>query len=265
MLMPTHGFQPHIARASAERFYTKVVQVLSDAHVPFLIGGAFALCYHTGFARKTKDLDIFLKRGDLPHAATALANARCRFEVLFPHWLAKSREGEHFVDLVFNSGNGLCEVDDAWFEHATPGVALGLPVQICPAEETLWSKAFIMERERFDGADIAHLLHACGKRLNWPRLLARFAEHWRVLFSHLVLYGFIYPDARDQIPSRVMHELLKRFLHDQANQTGPCNGPLLSRAQYLFDLQSWGYEDVRVTDGLMSEDALALWTAAIKK
>ena len=30
------------------------------------------------------------------------------------------------------------------------------------AEEMIWSKAFIMERERYDGADIAHLILACG-------------------------------------------------------------------------------------------------------
>ena len=35
------------------------------------------------------------------------------------------------------------------------------------AEETLWSKAFVMERERYDGADVAHLILAHGERLDW--------------------------------------------------------------------------------------------------
>ncbi len=57
----------------------------------------------------------------------------------------------------------------------------------------IWSKAFIMERERYDGADIAHLILACGRDLDWRRLLGRFGRRWRVLLSHLVLFGFVYP------------------------------------------------------------------------
>jgi hypothetical protein len=58
-------------------------------------------------------------------------------------------------------------------------------------EETIWSKAFVMERERYDGADIAHLLRASAERLDWHRLLERFDAHWPVLLSHLILFGFI--------------------------------------------------------------------------
>ena len=61
-----------------------------------------------------------------------------------------------------------------------------------------------MERERYDGADVAHLLRAHGDRLDWPRLLRRFGPHWRVLLSHLVLFGFIYPGERALVPAWVM-------------------------------------------------------------
>jgi hypothetical protein len=41
----------------------------------------------------------------------------------------------------------------------------------------IWSKAFIMERERFDGADVMHLIHENANRLDWNRLLERFGQH----------------------------------------------------------------------------------------
>ena len=63
-----------------------------------------------------------------------------------------------------------------------------------PIEEMIWSKAFLMERERFDGADVLHLVRARQKEINWPRLLSRFGEHWRVLLSHLVLFPYVYPN-----------------------------------------------------------------------
>jgi hypothetical protein len=44
----------------------------------------------------------------------------------------------------------------------------------------IWSKAFVMERERFDGADVAHLLRSMGPRLDWDRILRRFDRYWEV-------------------------------------------------------------------------------------
>jgi hypothetical protein len=37
----------------------------------------------------------------------------------------------------------------------------------------IWSKAFVMERECDDGADIARVPRARGDRLDWQRLLIR--------------------------------------------------------------------------------------------
>ena len=45
-----------------------------------------------------------------------------------------------------------------------------------------------------------------------------------------------------------------------------CQGTLLSRAQYLVDVDEWGYEDARaVPRGNMTEEQIQEWTAAIDK
>ena len=106
-----------------------------------------------------------------------------------------------------------------------------------------------MERERYDGADIAHLLRACAERLDWSRLLERFDSHWRVLLSHLVLFGFVYPYERGRIPPFVMDTLLGRLQGEAQPPPAAgrlCQGTLLSRVQYATDLDRWGYEDVRL-------------------
>ena len=66
------------------------------------------------------------------------------------------------MDVIFNSGNGVARVDDLWFDHAPRTNVLGVIVRLSPAEEMIWSKAFIQERERFDGADVLHLLREVG-------------------------------------------------------------------------------------------------------
>ena len=83
----------------------------------------------------------------------------------------------------------------------------------------IWSKAFIQERERFDGADVIHLLRETGPSLDWPRLLMRFGDHWRVLLSHLILFGFVYPDKRQNVPAWVMDELMRRLSVSRPNST----------------------------------------------
>src|SRR5207244_2638102 len=140
----------------------------------------------------SKDLDIFVLPQDCSRALAVLSAAGFRTELTFSHWLGKVFNNGEFIDIIFSSGNGVCRVDEGWFKYSTPGLLFGIPVRFCPAEESIWSKSFVMERERYDGADVAHLLHACGSTLDWPRLLSRFGEDWPVLLSHIILFGFIY-------------------------------------------------------------------------
>jgi hypothetical protein len=249
-------------------FYRQALTLLADARIPFLVGGAYALAHYAGIQRHTKDLDLFVRPPDCPRALAVCTQAGYETELTFPHWLGKVRRQDTFVDLIFGSGNGLTEVDDGWFEHAAQATVLDLPVRLCPAEEIIWSKAFVMERERYDGADIAHVIRAHGSRLDWSRLLRRFGPHWRLLLSNLVLFGFIYPSERAQVPDAVLGELLHRFQEELSSAPPPgriCNGTLLSRAQYLADIHSWGYQDPRLEpQGSMSTQDVARWTEAIQ-
>jgi hypothetical protein len=248
--------------------YVTALETLREAGVEYLIGGAHALGPYTGILRDTKDLDVFLRQADCERALAALDAAGFVGELTFPHWLGKAYSGDRFIDLIFGSGNGVAVVDDAWFTHAVPGQVLGVPVLLCPAEEMIWSKAFIMERERYDGADVAHLILACGRKLDWHRLLARFGRRWRVLLSHLILFGFIYPDERSTVPDAVLDLLVRRLHREQAwtggEETGACDGTLLSRQQYLVDVTERGYGDGRLEPrGEMTAADIAHWTAAI--
>ena len=65
-----------------------------------------------------------------------------------------------------------------------------------------------------------------------------------------------------------MEDLLTR-LWSEARTTGParlCRGTLLSRQQYLVDVQDWGFRDARLEKRVqMSEKDIADWTDAIEK
>lgn len=259
---------PEELEPSTKAFYLNAMDVLDRAGVPFLVGGAYSMAYHAGIIRHTKDFDVFVRLHDSQRALDALNEAGYPTELTFPHWLGKAFEGEAFVDVIFSSGNGLCPVDDEWFKNAIDGESLGRPVKVCPAEEVIWSKSFVMERERYDGADIAHLILARGKTLDWERLLRRFKGKERVLLAHLVLFNFIYPNERNCIPDGVLERLFKAAQND-APLNGHasekvCQGTFISRQQYLIDIRERGYRDARLRpQGPMKPEEVAHWTAAI--
>jgi hypothetical protein len=251
-----------------EAFYRAALSALNAAGVPYLVGGAWALNCITGISHRTKDLDLFARRSDCRRVLAVLENdLGCRSELTHPHWLAKAYQNGHVIDVIFSSGNGQSQVDDSWLAASLPGQVLGVPVRLCPIEETIWTKAFIMERERYDGADIAHLLRACAHRIDWNRLLRLFHADWQVLLSHLILFEYIYPGSHGAVPADVIRELMERFVaeHDGADPR-LCRGSVLSRTQYAVDLESWGYLDARVYPfGRMTASDAEAWSAAAKE
>ncbi len=253
----------------AHEVYRQAVATLNRVELPFLVGGAFALAHYTPVARDTKDFDIFVRPADLEPVLAALAADGFSTEVPFPHWLGKAYEGDIFIDIIYSSGNGVAQVDDAWFEHAPTAPVLGVPMRLCPAEEMIWSKAFVLERERYDGADVLHLIRDRGAHLDWERLLVRFGRYWRVLYSHLVLFGFAFPGHRAAVPEWVMLALADKLRAESggggAADLSVCQGTLLSREQYLTDVEQLGYRDARLlhADVNMSETDVETWTSAI--
>jgi hypothetical protein len=263
--MPETAARPDGLCVRTAAFYGQVLDWMDAAQIPFLIGGAYELQRLAGIVRHTKDLDLFVLPEDCSRTLRLFADNGFRTDLTFPHWLGKIFSAEDgMIDVIFSSGNGIARVDQAWFTHALPDQLLDRHVRLCPVEEMIWSKAFIMERERFDGADIAHFLRARAGRLDWPRLLNRFRDHEAVLLSHLILFCYSYPSEQSSIPSQVLQSLWERL--PSAETEAVCQGTMLSRTQYLVDLGYWGYQDARLAPrGPMTAEDIAHWTAAIEE
>lgn len=257
-------------------FYRRALRLLGEAEISFLVGGAYAFSHYTGICRHTKDLDVFVRQRDVEAALAAFRMRGFHAEMVFPHWLAKAYDGDDFIDLIFSSGNALCPVDEEWFEHSLTRPLFDVPVALVPPEEMIWQKMFIMERERFDGADVNHLLRTCGQSLDWDRLLRRVGEHGRVLLGHLILFGYAYPNDADLVPQAVIESLFEETIREPAERsprpcpdTKPCRGTKLcrgtnlSRIQYATDIEAHGYADGRVPPhGSMSLSEATAWTDA---
>ncbi len=241
-------------------FYVDALRALDRAGVEYLVGGGYAMAYYTGIARNTKDLDLFIRPEHRDRTLNVLSDAGYRTEFFYAFWIAKAIDPstDAFIDLLYNSGNGLCPVDDGWFEHSIQAEVLGQPVRLVPPEEQLWSKAFVMDRDRFDGADVAHLIFAQGATMDWQRLLARFKGHERVLLAHVMLFGYAYPCERDRVPGSVIKQLERAAHRDRDPEEKICRGPNLAQKGYGVPLREWGYVDARLRPhGPLSRDEVA--------
>ncbi|MCL5970152.1 MAG: nucleotidyl transferase AbiEii/AbiGii toxin family protein, partial [Patescibacteria group bacterium] len=124
-------------------FYRNSLLILKESKIPFMLGGAFALNVYTGVYRFTKDLDVFCKKEDYRKIITLFKAKEHVTEKTDPLWIAKVFKDDDYIDIIFNSGNGLCPVDNEWFKRKTTSKFFDVETDLIPAEEMIWQKAFI--------------------------------------------------------------------------------------------------------------------------
>jgi hypothetical protein len=236
-----------LAPPEADEFYADSLRILTGTNIPFLVAGTFAVNCYTGINRATKDLDVFCKAGDFPRILLHFKDQGFETEIEDERWLAKVRRGACFFDVIFASATAVVTVTDHWFQESHPAELYGVPVQLTPPTEMIWSKALLQNRHRYDGADIAHLILKQSDRVDWRRLLTHMEQYWEVLLIHVLNFRFIYPSERDRVPRWLLEELLLRA-RQQADlplpQTKICRGRLFSPEDYRVDIQEWGFADV---------------------
>jgi hypothetical protein len=232
----------------AERdVYRRALEALNAAGIPFVVAGAYAIYEHTGIYRKTKDLDLFFEPASVVPAARALREAGFVARLEDAHWLAKATAGEHFVDLIYGMGNGIAFIDEGWTRHSRPGILAATPVRIAPPEELIWHRLFISERHRHDMSDIVHLILCFGDTLDWPRLVDRVGINWPLLLSQLLMFSYVYPGYRSNIPEWVPRRLLELASAEVGKDEDEeiTRGPLISRFSFTIDVREWGFLDPR--------------------
>ena len=239
----------------AEReLYKSALAALNEAGVPYVVAGAYAIYEHTGIIRQTKDLDLFCTPEAVLQAMQVLKDAGMITRLEQPHWIGKAisrHDRDHFIDIIYGMGNGLALIDDDWFQHSSPAILAATQVRVAPPEELIWHRLFIHERHRHDMADVAHLILLKGKLMDWRRLLAKVGEDWPLLLSQVMMFRYVYPGYRDQVPQWVVRDLLDRAEAASAQQAAEgdehelTRGTMISRFSFAIDVNEWGFHDLR--------------------
>lgn len=239
-LPSTSSLPPEEPREQVDLF-RDVLEALERRGIPYAVSGAFALRQHTGICRITKDLDLFLTAEHLGSALFCLREAGFECEITDPVWLAKARRDGFFVDLITGMSNGLITVEDSWIERARPAMVHEVKTRVLAPEELVASKLFVARRERFDGADIAHVFYGASQGFDWDREMALVGEHWEMLLWALVLFRYAYPAQSHYIPRVVWRELLGRFERaiENPDPQAEFRGSLVDNNMFAIDVNEW--------------------------
>jgi hypothetical protein len=113
-------------------------------------------------------------------------------------------------------------------------------------EELVASKIFVARRERFDGADIAHVIYGTFPSFDWDRELQLMGEHWEMLLWSLLLFRYVYPAQTHYVPAAVWSELLQRFQHEIAKPRPEASfrGSLVDNNMFAIDVNEWRLADL---------------------
>jgi predicted nucleotidyltransferase len=245
-VVPETSSAPISIPEDQQSLFREILELLEEKGTSFCVAGAFALREHTGICRDTKDLDLFLTPANAALALRHLREKGFECEVRDPVWLYKAHRDEFFVDLITGMSNATILVDDSWIENAKPACVQGVQTRVLAAEELVASKLFIARRERFDGADVVHVIYGTRGKLNWQRILRLVGEHWEMLLWALVLYRYCYPAQTHYVPKDVWSDLLRRFQEaiSRPDPKASFRGSLVDDKQFAIDVNEWGLENL---------------------
>jgi hypothetical protein len=244
----------------AAAVYADWLSILNEAGIRYSLGGAYAVYAYTGIWRDSKDLDVFLEPELVKRALEAFKAAGYETEVRDRLWLAKVHRPPLLLDLLFAVRHTTSlRVGPAWFASCRQAKLLGVPTCLLAVEELIASKIYLASRDRFDGADIAHLILVREGQIDWRHVVELLGGDEEILLWHLLFFEIVYPGHADYLPVDLMERAFGRMRRDRERRRGSRNfrGMLLDPQMFAVDRDEWGYQDTRENDPLVDSEGHA--------
>jgi hypothetical protein len=122
-------------------------------------------------------------------------------------WIYRAHTSEVIVDSIWAMANRRAEVDQAWLDRGPTVRMFDRLVRVIPPEELIWSKLYVMQRDRCDWPDILNLICATGPALDWNHLIGRVAEDVPLIKALLSVFSWISPESASQLPTWIWNHL----------------------------------------------------------
>jgi hypothetical protein len=203
-LESTHCW-PEVTSETQLTIYTNVVHEATARGIPFAVGGSLAMAVYAGLLRPSKDLDLYVMPEDKDRMIEVMRYLGMGdYYDQLPYdrgWIYRSITEDVIVDVIWNMANRRAPVDARWITDG-PEIAVDhQTIRLIPIEEMIWSKLYVLQRERCDWPDILNLINRRANEINWHHLLFRIADDAPLLGAVLHVYCWLCPDNASKLPS----------------------------------------------------------------
>ena len=184
--------------------YQRVLLAASSRSLPFAVGGAFALAVYSGKLRDTKDLDLIVtpdRKDEMIEIVTGAGFQDYHGQLPYDRrWIYRGWQNGAIVDVIWAMANQKAQVDHQWLSRG-PVVKVGDEVvRAAPAEEMLWAKLYVLQRDRCDWPDVMNILYSAGPSMDWHHLLARVGEDRDLLRAAMTVFAWLCPGRSRELP-----------------------------------------------------------------
>lgn len=187
--------------------YKCVLQRACEAGVSFALGGGLALGAYTGRLRRSKDLDIYIVPNDREFLIRTMSDCGLiDYYETTPYdraWIYRGHRNGVIVDAIWSMANKRAAVDKRWITTGPQVEMFGETFRVVPPEELLWSKLYVLQRDRCDWPDILNLIYATGPTLDWEHLLSRVGEDTPLLKGVLSVFSWVSPERARLLPKSI--------------------------------------------------------------
>ena len=132
------------------------------------------------------------------------------------------------LDIIWGMPNRRSMADPLWLSRGQSLELRGYNMKVLPAEELIWGKMYVMQRERCDWLDVMNLFYHAEAGLDWEHLIWRVQDDAPVLSSALMLFSWLCPERADEFPAWLWDRL------GMGRRDLPCG----SRS-HLLDTRPW--------------------------
>ncbi len=188
------------------RVFRRAIHAARSHGVDFAFGGAFAVATYTGKWRDTKDMDLYILPEERETIKSALTEAG--LSDYYPikdydrSWIYRAHDGDVIVDAIWAMANHRAEVDRDWLARGPLVTFDDEAIHVVPPEELIWSKLYVLQKDRCDWPDVLNIVHALGPELDWRRLLQRVGpDDARLLDGLLSVFRWLTPERAKELPS----------------------------------------------------------------
>jgi hypothetical protein len=224
--------------------YHGVIREASNRGLRFAVGGSLAMAVYAGRVRKSKDLDLYTTPAKKDGLIEALGHLGLQdYYERLPYdrsWIYRATTDDTIVDIIWAMANHRTVVDDDWLVRG-PEIRFGSEtLKLIPLEEMIWSKLYILQRDRCDWPDILNLLDTAGHQVDWERLLDRIGEDTSLLAGVLNVYCWLRSDNARRLPEWLWARLAPSPHALVTNETTQARAALLDSRPWLMSTVDGG-------------------------